>query len=304
LCTLNIHSLLNASHSAAVADLAISHDLDLIALTETWIKPNSTIAHLADSTPPGYSLYSKHRPLPKKFNLDNTLGGGVAFLVKDSHTIISLTPADHTSFEAFSIVIKLPSGNLTVYCIYRPPPSSKYFVEFSTFLNEFQSFLTVAANTPNHFIITGDFNIHVNKESDPNAIKFSEILDSFNLTQLVSAPTHVDNNTLDLVITSSDSPICHNVSVLPIAPSDHFPVISILDLPTIPPRPPVTTASRRIRSINIERFIHDLMSEPLISEPPTTLYDLLSTYNATLTRLLDKHAPLIHKPVTSRPSNP
>ena len=148
MCTLNIHSLLNASHSAAVADLATSHDLDLIALTESWIKPNSTIAHLADSTPPGYSLYSKHRPLPKKFNLDNTLGGGVAFLVKDSHTIISVTPADHTSFEAFSIVIKLPSGNLTIYCIYRPPPSSKYFVEFSTFLNEFQSFLTVAANTP------------------------------------------------------------------------------------------------------------------------------------------------------------
>ena len=46
------------------------------------------------------------------------------------------------------------------------------------------------------------------------------------------------------------------------------------------------------------------MSEPLISEPPTTLDDLLSTYNSTLTRLLDKHAPLIHKPVTSRPSNP
>ena len=165
--------------------------------------------------------------------------------MKDSHNIISLTPADHTLFEAFSIVIKLPSGNLTVYCIYRPPPSSKYFVEFSTFLNEFQSFRTVAANTPNHFIITGDFNIHVNKESDPNAIKFSDTLDSFNLTQLVSAPTHVNNNTLDLVITSSDSPICHNVSVLPIAPFDNFPVISILDLPTIPPRPPVTHASRQ-----------------------------------------------------------
>src|SRR5208282_4858841 len=265
-CTLNIHSLLNASHSAAVADLATSHDLDLIALTETWIKPNSTVAHLADSTPPGYSLYSKHRPLPKKFNLYTILAGGVAFLVKDSHTIMSVTPADHTSFEAFSIVIKLPSGNLTVYCVYRPPQSSKYSVEFSTFLSEFQSFLTVAANTPNSFIITGDFNIHVNKESDPTRTKFTDLLDSFNLSQLVSAATHVDKNTLDLVITLSDSSICHNVSVLPVAPSDHFPVLSILDLPTITPRPPVNRASRRIRSINIESFIHDLMAEPLISE--------------------------------------
>jgi len=47
LCTLNIHSSLKAFHSTAVADLCSSHDLDLIALTETWIKPNSTPSHLA-----------------------------------------------------------------------------------------------------------------------------------------------------------------------------------------------------------------------------------------------------------------
>jgi len=135
-----------------------------IALTETWIKPNSTNStpsHLADSTPTGYSLYSKHRPVPHKFNANENLGSGLAFLVKDSHTIVSITPADHTSFEALAINIKLPSENLVVYCIYRPPSSSKHCVEFSTFLTDFQSFLTVAANTPNNFIITGDFNIHI-----------------------------------------------------------------------------------------------------------------------------------------------
>ena len=46
------------------------------------------------------------------------------------------------------------------------------------------------------------------------------------------------------------------------------------------------------------------MAESLISEPPTTLDELLVTYNSTLTRLLDKHAPLINKPVSSRPPNP
>ena len=236
--------------------------------------------------------------------MNEILGGGIGFLVKDSFTIVSITPADHTSFEALSIVIKLPSGNLTVYCIYRHPPSKKRPVAFSTFITEFQSFLTVAANTPNHFIITGDFNIHVNKESDPNQIKFTDLLDSFNLNQLVSVATHVDKNTLDLVITSSDPPICHSVSVLPVAPSDHFPVISILNLPTPLPRPLATHGIRRTKSINIELFIQDLTLEPLISEPPTTLDELLITYNATLTRLLDKHAPLINKPVSSRPSNP
>jgi len=92
-----------------------------------------------------------------------------------------------------------------VYCIYRPPSSSKHSVEFSTFLTDFQSFVTVAANTPNNFIITRDF-----KESDTNRIKFMEILDSYNLTQLVSVATHIEHNTLDLVIVSSDSVVTHN----------------------------------------------------------------------------------------------
>jgi len=60
-CTL-IHSCLKASHSAAFADLCSSNYLDLIALTETWIDPNSTPSHLADSNPTvrPNSLYSKH----------------------------------------------------------------------------------------------------------------------------------------------------------------------------------------------------------------------------------------------------
>jgi len=77
-------------------------------------------------------------------------------------------------------------------------PVHQNTVEFSTFLTDFQSFLTVAANTPNNFIITGDFNIHINKESDTNRIRFMEILDSFNLTQLVSVATHIEHNSCEI----------------------------------------------------------------------------------------------------------
>ena len=129
-------------------------------------------------------------------------------------------------------------------------------------------------------------------------------MDSFNLAQLVSVATHTEHNTLDLVIVPSDSPVCHNVSVLPVSPSDHFPVFTCVDLPTTLPPPPVMHSVRRIRSINIERFTHDLTFEQLISEPPTTLDELLVCYNTTLTRLLDKHAPIIIKPVLARPFYP
>ena len=41
-CTLNIHSLLNSMHYTAIAELAVDNNLDIIALTETWLKPTST----------------------------------------------------------------------------------------------------------------------------------------------------------------------------------------------------------------------------------------------------------------------
>jgi len=98
--------------------------------------------------------------------------------------------------------------------------------------------------------------------------------------------------------------VTHNASVLPVSPSDHFPVFTTVDMPTISSPPPVMHSVRHIKSINGEDFNHDLASEPLITEPPTTLYELLECYNATLTRLLEKHAPLINKPAPSRPINP
>src|SRR5208282_12449 len=174
---------------------------------------------------------------------------------------------------------------------------------FATFLDQFQSFLAVAATTPHDFIITGDFNIHVNK-SDSRSTQFLDILHSHNLDQLVSSPTHKHGDTLDLVITTSDSPLSATVSVYPTRPADHFPVLSRLEVPSRTPPPIINRTFRRIHSIDVDRFMSDLLSEPLITQPPSRLSDLIGLYNSTLFSLLDKHAPLITKPISSRPSNP
>ena len=236
-CTLNIYSLLNSLHYTAVADIAVDHNIDLIALTETWIKPTSTPAQLGYATPPGYSLYSKPRPTPENGDKGGILGGGLGFLVKDHYTVLSLTPCCYDSFECLSITVKLHSGNITIYSVYRPPSTSSYATTFSKFLNDFESFLTVAAVSPHNFLITGDFNIHVDKSTDANRTKFYSVLDAFNLMQLVSVPTHKDHNTLDLVIVPSDSTLVTDLTVLPVAPSDHFPILSYLKLMTTPCTP-------------------------------------------------------------------
>ena len=60
----------------------------------------------------------------------------------------------------------------------------------SVFLDEFNSFLSLAATTPHEFIITGDFNIHVDNCTNHFTSEFLSLLSSFNLTQHVHFPTH------------------------------------------------------------------------------------------------------------------
>ena len=76
-------------------------------------------------------------------------------------------------FEASSVTLKLPQAKISVFNIYRPPSSSAYSVSDNTFLHDFNEFLSFAATTPHEFIITGDFNIHLDNPTDHLTSQFS-----------------------------------------------------------------------------------------------------------------------------------
>ena len=161
----------------------------------------------------------------------------------------------------------------------------------------------MASTTPHEFLITGDFNIHVDDHTDSNAAQFLTLLDQANLTQHVTFPTHRQSHTLDLVITSIDSTLSPSNSYSPISPSDHFPVIYSLNI-TPPPTVPVSKHfTRSIHSINVSNFIRDIFSSRLITHPPANLSDLVDCYNSTLVALLNKHAPLKCKSLCLKPPN-
>ena len=149
--------LYTPDHVTAFNDLTGNHKPD-IALTETWLRSSTTPAELIDSTPPGYSLFSasrSHTGNPSK----PILAGDIAFLIKEP--FIQNTAAHHySSIEYSSITLTFSKAQLTLVNVYRPPPPSPYSQPFSTFLNQFSSFLSHTATTPHEFIITGDFNIH------------------------------------------------------------------------------------------------------------------------------------------------
>ena len=199
-CTLNIRSLVNPVHYTALADFANSHHIDLFALTETWISPSTTSAQLHDATPPGFSLISLPRSVSSS-NTSNIVGGGTAFLVKDSCTILPSPTRTFKSFEMLSVTLKLVNSKLTVFNIYHPPPSSaksRLSAPFSQFLKDLNVLFSIAVTTPHEFLITGDFNLHLDSPYDPQTKQFLLALDSANLTQHVHFPAHRDKHTLIL----------------------------------------------------------------------------------------------------------
>ena len=130
------------------------------------------------------------------------------------------------------------------------------------------------------------------------------LLENSNLTQHVSFPTHQHGHILDLVITTKDSTLLPSITHSLISPSDHFPIFTSLSIS--PPTPPPLTEHffRCIKSINMNKFIHDIHTSILISHPPNNLHDLVDCYNKTLSDLLNKHAPLKSKLFRPKPSNP
>jgi len=60
-CTLKICSLLNPLKYTAISDLAETRNIDVFALTETWITPYATPSELCNATPSGFFLVSHPR---------------------------------------------------------------------------------------------------------------------------------------------------------------------------------------------------------------------------------------------------
>ena len=78
--------------------------------------------------------------------------------------------------------------------IYRPPKYNK------DFLNDFSDLLAEIMPKYDRVLLVGDFNIHVCCPDKPLVKDFLSLIDSFNLVQCVSGPTHEHGHTLDLVL--------------------------------------------------------------------------------------------------------
>ena len=140
-------------------------------------------------------------------------------------------------------------------------------------------------------ILTGDFNLHVDDFTAPHVSSFLDMLNTFNLTQHITFPTHNSGHTLDLLITRSTSSLISSSDHIFTPISDHEFISSILSIPTNSRSPRITKVTRPINSINVTNFSNDILASSLYTSPAPTLALYLEQFTSIFSTLLDKHTP-------------
>ena len=253
-CHLNVHSASSCSPTldkpTAIQEFITDHNLDLFAITETWLQTDSLPSTLNSLTPAGYSILHQPRPIG--------IGGGVTLIYCSFLKVIKIQVPIYTTFESLCTKLTISGSSFTLVTIYRPPNTSH-----PVFISELSSLLEDLASSNSEVLITGDFNIHVDILSDPFSKTFSNLLETFDLKQHITFPTHDRGHTLDLLITRSNSTIISDLDHTIPSISDHYAIKSSISVSAYPRPSRITKTIRSLHKINLEAFSNDILLSPI-----------------------------------------
>ncbi|ESO06004.1 hypothetical protein HELRODRAFT_160110 [Helobdella robusta] len=227
---LNIRSLI--SKTDTIYDL-IHGGLDIFVLVETWHGSSNNIS-VKSSMPPGYSYVDFLR-------INDPHHGGLIIYFSNEFKFKKIDLPIFSSIEALAVKLFISNKDFVLLALYRPGSvlvSNLFFEEFLCLLENITSF---SLN-----ILLGDFNIHLEKQEDRHTVNLLEILEMFQLKNLIDEPTHEHGGILDLIICSQD----FQISDIKIFPSGTFSDHSLIqvNIPLTHKRPKIVKKQETIYS--------------------------------------------------------
>ena len=278
----NARSILGSSTESKrieICEFIQDNDLDVMFITETWLRETACDTQLQQLAPAGYDARSFPRSAQD--------GGGIAVVFRKSLSAhISFNKAfafQHPTFEAVQMTLAIHQGSINFLCVYRPPPSTKNRLTETMFFPDFYKLLDHCNTLKGSPVVLGDMNFHFNKPKLANVSKLVDMLDIFRFVQDVKDATHDKGNILDWVMHRPDDDIVQSISVTQGLSSDHFCVIAKINAQLLPP-PAVFKTVRSLKRLDIDSFKNDLgkaVSTNLSAE------ELATCLHSTL----DAHAP-------------
>ena len=208
----NINSIRNKLDDIA-AELS---DYDVICVSETKLNNSILSTNLM--------LNSYNMPIRKDRETNN--GGGLIIYVKNNICFKRRQDLENNSIENIWIEVQALNNKFLLGLFYRPPEAkAEYWVSFENIIEN-------ASEENLNIIIMGDLNHDILNQYNNN--KLSKILSKFNLQNLITEPTRVDNKSstcIDLILTNHNA-IITNTNVLPPFNSDHCTVTAEITFKT------------------------------------------------------------------------
>ena len=197
----------------------------------------------------GYNFFRKDRSVAQE-----KYGGGLLYYFKESLNIKRRQDIEMSNIETLWTEITLPNSKPFLICsVYRPPSAC------SDCINLFEEELSIAQTTGLEFILIGDFYIDIMSQVSLNT-KWMNLIQLFDLTQLVSSPTRVTQSSstiIDHVYTSNPEKNITETFVPHYAIIDHFPVCLSRKVKISKPNH-ITTSYRCFKKFDEILFLTDL----------------------------------------------
>ena len=139
---LNTRSL--QKHSLEIFTLLQDEDLDILALTETWLGAESEPDMIA-ALPQGYCIQVSNRPGERR-------GGGVALITRSLANIDIIISESLGGAEVIGVKVSMDSACIVVVVAYRPPGPSQPFNQL------FLELMCSICSRCTQVVVLGDFN--------------------------------------------------------------------------------------------------------------------------------------------------